>query len=314
MSAVTGIHHVTAMASRPQANLDFYVGTLGMRLVKRSVNQDDPGTYHFFYADGAGTPGTDLTFFPWLHIAPPRRGSAEIAEVSLTVPVGSLSEWRARLTRAGVSDVTEATRFGERSLAFSDPDGLPVVLVESAASRDFTPWEGGGVGVSEQVRGLHAVRIRVRDLGPTRAVLTELLGLADAGQEDGWTRFAAAGGGPGTWVDVLETPDTPPARLGRGSIHHVAWRVPDDATQAQVRDALARAGLQPTPVIDRFWFRSVYFQEPGGTIFEIATDGPGFAVDEAPERLGETLVLPPWLEPHRSRIEAVLPPVELPMA
>lgn len=314
MSAVTGIHHVTAMASRPQPNLDFYVGRLGMRLVKRSVNQDDPGTYHLFYADGAGTPGTDLTFFPWLHIAPPRRGSAEIAEVALAIPPDTRGAWRARLERAGASGLEEGDRFGERALSFADPDGLPVVLVESDDARDFVPWARGPVDEAEQVRGLHAVRVRVRDAAPTRAVLTDVMGLVEVGHEDGWVRFAAGDGGSGTLIDVREDTDAPPARLGRGSIHHVAWRVPDDPAQAAVRQALLREGLQPTPVIDRFWFRSVYFQEPGGTIFEIATDGPGFAVDEDTERLGETLVLPPWLEADRPRIEAVLPPIEMPVS
>lgn len=312
---VHGIHHVTAMASRPQPNLDFYVGVLGMRLVKRSVNQDDPGTYHLFYADGEGNPGSDLTFFPWPHLARGRDGPGQTSEVPLAVGRGTLEYWKDRLKAAGVEGAEVGERFGEHVLTFSDPDGLALALVQTRGERPFAVWEDGPVPEEAQIRGIHAVRIEVTDLGPTRDVLTGVLGFEGIGAEGDWHRFVApAAGDPssrssdsGAIVEVRAVPGSGPAALGRGRVHHVAWRVPDDAAQLAVRSRVIQAGLHPTPVIDRFWFRSVYFREPGGVLYELATDGPGFAVDEDPARLGETLVLPPWLEARREAIEASLP-------
>lgn len=311
---VHGIHHLTAIAGDPQTNLEFYTGVLGMRLVKRSVNQDDPGTYHFFYADAEGHPGTDLTFFPWPHAHRGRKGAGQIVEVALAVPPGSLAYWHERLLAHGVRPGPVESRFGESALPFEDPDGMGVALVESegALQRPFTPWAAGPVPAAYQVRGVHSVRLWQRRLAPSARLLTEVLGFEAQGQEDGWHRFAVEGGGPGCYVDIREVPGAPPGSWGPGVIHHVAWRVRDDAEQRQVRTRVEVAGCRPTPVIDRFWFKSVYFQEPGGVIYELATDGPGFAVDEERDRLGERLVLPPWLEPHRARIESALPPVALP--
>lgn len=313
MRSVTGLHHVTAIAGPAQENLDFYSGVLGMRLVKRSVNQDDPGTYHLFYADAAGHPGTDLTFFPWAHLAPPRPGHGTASEVSLAVPPGALDYWGPRLERYGAALGAATVRFGERTLPLRDPHGLALALVESASAmaRRFEPWEGSPVPVAHQVRGLHGARLRERELGATTRLLAEALGFRPLASEGSWHRWAVGDGGSGTWVDLAEAPGERRGAWGVGAVHHLAWRVDDAAHQLDVR-ARVETLAQPTPVIDRFWFRSVYFKEPGGVLFELATEGPGFAVDEAPAHLGETLVLPPWLEAQRDEIERVLPPLTAP--
>jgi glyoxalase family protein len=312
MSVVTGLHHVTAIAGDPQENLDFYVGRLGMRLVKRSVNQDVPGTYHLFYADGVGHPGTDLTFFPWPDMPPGRQGVGHTVEVALAVPANSLQWWESRLREAGHEVSAVETRFGEQALPLRDPHGLPLALVETAAAREFTPWDASPVPAERQIRGLHGVRLLARHLAPTASFLTDGLGFRAAGEENGWQRYAAGEGGSGRVLDVGATADGPGGEWGVGSVHHIAWRVPDDAEEAAAQRRILEAGRRPTEVIDRFWFKSVYFTEPGGALFEIATDGPGFSVDESPAELGTTLVLPPWLEPRRRAIEAGLPPLRLP--
>jgi glyoxalase family protein len=309
---VNGLHHITAIAGPAQENLDFYAGVLGMRLVKRSVNQDDPGTYHLFYADAEATPGTDLTFFPWAHMAPPRIGHGLAVEVGLEVPSGSLTFWGERLERYGARLGAIETRFGERVLPVIDPHGLQLTLVEHGAGpqRRFTPWDGSTVPAERQVRGLHGARVWERDAAPTEAFLVEALGFTRLATEHGWTRYGFDGAAG--VLDVRETPAERRGAWGVGSVHHLAWRVDDDEHQRIVRDSVGQAGGRATPVIDRFWFKSVYFKEPGGVLFEIATDGPGFAVDEEPAHLGESLVLPPWLETARSQIERVLPPLTMP--
>lgn len=304
---VLGIHHVTAIAGDAQANLDFYTRVLGLRLVKRSVNQDAPTTYHLFYADAAGTPGTDITFFPWPEMGPGRPGAGLAEEIPFAVPPGSLAWWAAWLDRHAVARTGAATRFGEPTLAFADPHGLRLALVETADPRPFVPWPAGPVPEAHQIRGMHAVRLVVRDAGPTARLLTDVLGFARAGEDGGWTRYAAAGGGSGTFAELRSEPGARLGAWGAGAVHHVAWRVPDAAAELAVRAAVAGAGLRPTETIDRFWFQSVYFREPGGVLFELATDGPGFARDEDAARLGERLILPPWLEPRRVEIEAALP-------
>ena len=309
MSRVTGLHHVTVIAGDPQQNLEFYTGVLGMKLVKMSVNQDVPDTYHLFYADGEGHAGTDLTFFPWPQMPAGRRGIGLTNEVALAVPAGSLAFWAERLRAAGVDAGAPVVRFGERALLFDDPHGLALALVETADPREFTPWTEGPVAPELQVRGLHGVRMAERELEPTARFLVEGLGMVAVGEEDGWHRFATGEAGSGRVVDVQVLPGAPRGTWGVGSVHHVAWRVPDDETELAVRERARRAGAQPTPVIDRFWFRSVYFKEPGGALFELATDGPGFAVDESADALGERLILPPWLEPQRAEIERALPPL-----
>jgi glyoxalase family protein len=314
METVGGLHHVTAIAGPPQENVDFYAGILGMRLVKRSVNQDDPGTYHLFYADAQGHPGTDLTFFPWTNSAPMRHGHGLAVEVTLAVPAGSLDYWGQRLEQYGASFGSIDRRFGEPVLPFKDVHGMAVALVETADApgREFTPWAESPIPVERQIRGLHGARLLERDVASTAEFLTGTLGFVDAGTEGGWQRFTVRGGGSGRFVDVHAAPELRRGQWGIGSIHHLAWRAADDAHETMLREAVERAGRRPTPVIDRFWFKSVYFLEPGGVLFEVATDGPGFAVDEAPEHLGESLVLPPWLESHREHIAGALPPLRLP--
>jgi glyoxalase family protein len=314
MHSVTGLHHVTAIAGPAQENLDFYAGVLGMRLVKKSVNQDDPATYHLFYADAEGRPGTDLTFFPWSHLAPSRDGHGLAVEVSLAIPASSLSYWASRLAHYGVTTAPVERRFGASVIPATDPHGLRVTLVEAAGAdtRPFTPWDLSPVPPERQIRGLESARLREHALQPTTAFLTEVLGFERVGEENGWQRYGVNGGGSGAYVDIQAAPGAHRGAWGVGSIHHIAWRVDDDDHQSEVRARVDTAGRRPTPVIDRFWFRSVYFLEPGGVLFELATDGPGFAVDEDPAHLGEALVLPPWLEAHRAQIEAVLPALHLP--
>ncbi|MCW5882019.1 MAG: ring-cleaving dioxygenase [Anaerolineae bacterium] len=311
-STVHGIHHVTCIAGPPQRNVDFYVGVLGLRLVKRSVNQDAPDTYHLFYADGVGTPGTDITFFPWPAMEPVQLGIGLTVEIPFAVRPGSLAYWQDRLAQAGVATDPVETRFGELTLPFRDPDGLGLALTETADGRDWTPWRAGPVPEAHQLRGMHTVRLWERQLTPTEMLLTQRLGFVAAGEEDGWRRYAVDGGGSGRLVDVREMPGERRGRWGTGGVHHVAWRTHDAAEEMAVREGVAQGGLRPTALIDRFWFESVYFKEPGGVLFELATDGPGFDRDEDMAHLGETLILPPWLEPHRRDIEAVLPPLTMP--
>ena len=309
MSHITGIHHITAIAGNAQENLDFYTGVLGMRLVKKSVNQDVVNTYHLFYADGEAHPGTDLTFFPWPDAPPAVRGIGLGAEISLAIPEGSLGFWQERLTRYGALLGNVEQRRGNRVLPVTDPHGQPLSLVETSDPREFSPWEKSPVPAASQILGLDAVRLLERDAGPTAEFLTATLGFTDFGEERGWHRFGVGKGGSGQHLEIRAEPETRRGQWGVGSMHHVAWRVPDDAAQLAVRAAVADARRRPTDVIDRFWFRSVYFMEPGGVLFEVATDGPGFTVDEDLATLGERLVLPPWLETHRAAIERELPPL-----
>jgi glyoxalase family protein len=314
MSNITGIHHVTAISGPAQENLDFYSGILGMRLVKRSVNQDDPTTYHLFYADAEGHAGSDLTFFPWADMPRGRDGTGLTNEVSLAVPTGSLAYWAERLAHHGVKVGAQETRFGERVLPFTDVHGLALALVETADPREFTPWAGSPVPVEYQIRGLHTVRISERALALTERLLTNGMGFTLFAEENGWRRYALGAGGSGHVLDVQELPGVARGAWGTGRVHHVAWRVPNDKAHLAAREQIRVAGAQPTDVIDRFWFKSVYFGEPGGALFELATDGPGFGIDESTESLGNRLILPPWLEPHRAEIELALPPLVTPAA
>ncbi len=309
---VHGIHHVTAISGDAQENLDFYAGVLGMRLVKKSINQDDPSTYHLFYADAEGHPGSDLTFFPWAHLAPSRKGVGLTTEVPLAVPVGSLEYWQERLMRYGTFLGALENRFGERSLTLSDPHGLELALVESDDARAFTPWEQSPVPVDKQIRGIHSVRLWERDLAKTTEFVTTIMGFSHIASENGWHRFGVAGAGSGKLLELREVPGGQRGQWGTGSVHHVAWRMPDEASELALRQQVEEAGRRPSPLIDRFWFKSVYFMEPGGVLFELATDGPGFTVDEDVAHLGEQLILPPWYEPQRPQIEAALPPLTAP--
>ncbi len=308
---VHGLHHVTAIAGDARENLHFYTKVLGMRLVKRSVNQDAPGTYHLFYADAVGTPGTDITFFPWPEMQRAQDGAGQIVHVSLAVPEDALDYWRKRLGEHEVGVIEEAEHFGEAAIEFRDPHGLSLALVAASTDRPFVAWDASPVPVEYQVRGLHAVRSIVNDLAPTRLLLEEVLGFHYVGKDESRHRFAAADGDvSGQYIDVQVDPDAGAGAWGTGGVHHVAWRVPDDESLISLRRTISGRGFAPSPQIDRFWFHSVYFKEPGGVLFELATDGPGFDRDEDLDALGETLILPPWLEPQRAAIEAALPDLD----
>ncbi len=310
MSDITGIHHVTAICGDARENLDFYTRVLGMRLVKKSVNQDDPGTYHLFYADADGHPGTDLTFFPFRNSPPGKLGHGLGVEIALAIPRGTLDYWRDHLTSGGANVGGSETRRGDHAITLVDPHGQRLALVETKDERLFRAWDKSPIPADKQIVGLHAVRAWERELASTAAFLTGTLGFTDFGAEDGWQRFGVGDGGSGKHIELKEMPSSARGHWGVGTMHHVAWRVADDETELRVRERIDAAHRRPTEVIDRFWFHSVYFLEPGGVLFELATDGPGFTADEALDHLGEQLVLPPWLEPHRAEIERALPPLE----
>ncbi len=305
-----GIHHVTAVAGEPQRNVDFYREVLGLRMIKQTVNFDAPDTYHLYYGDEVGHPGTVLTFFPWPGSPSGRRGTGQATATAFTVPPGSIGWWRDRLAALGIGVTEPVTRFDEEVVAFEDPDGLLLELVAHKGAVAEPPQDGPVPG-EHAVRGFHAVTMTEEGFEATAHVLAGTLGFHVVGEEAGRTRFAVGDGGAGQLVDVVPHPDAPRGLVAAGTVHHVAWRAPDEETQAAWREEIAEAGLDVTPVIDRKYFRSIYFREPGGVLFEIATDAPGFTVDEPAERLGETLQLPPWLEPRRAEIAASLPPLEV---
>ncbi|MCA0317507.1 MAG: ring-cleaving dioxygenase [Proteobacteria bacterium] len=303
-----GIHHVTAISGPARRNVDFYVGTLGMRLVKKTVNFDDPGTYHLYYGDESGQPGTILTFFPWEHASPGRIGIGQTQETMLRVPEGSLGWWAQRFVEKGVPHETITRRFGETVLPFSDPDGMKLSLVCVAGIGDEPGWAGGGIPGEHAIRGFHGVSLLVDEGSRTGAILSDVFGLAEAGREGTTVRYRAADTAIGGIVDVRSAGGFLPGREGAGSVHHIAFRAADDAEQAAMVKRLTEThGQRVTAQRDRNYFRSVYFREPGGVLFEIATDEPGFSVDEPVASLGEGLKLPPQYEAQRSRIEAVLP-------
>lgn len=317
---LTGLHHVTAITARAAQNVDFYTQVLGLRLVKKTVNQDDVSAYHLFYADAVGSPGTDVTFFDWPHVVQNRNGAGSIAEIGLRVPDReSLDWWAQRLTQAGVDHQGVVEEAGRTLMRFSDPEGQALALVnDEGAPGGGTPWERSSVPTKHGIRGLNSVKLMVEILEPTASALTEVMGFrrvrevpSDDNPDASIVVFETGRGGPGTEVHVEAGPHLPPGRLGRGGVHHVAFRTPNDEEQVQWRQRIRQAGLRVTDIIDRYYFKSIYFREPGGILFEIATDGPGFAVDEDVEHLGEQLALPPFLEPHREQIEANLHPLEV---
>ncbi len=318
IQGVFGIHHVTAIAGDPQANLDFYAGVLGLRLVKKTVNYDDPATWHFYYGDEAGSPGSILTFFPWGRRAfRGRVGVGQLTEIALAVPAPSLAFWRGRLAFFGVEAARFESGFGEEGLSFEDPDGIALQLVGLAdpAVQPETPPSPrpGGVPAEHVVRGIHRVLLCEAEAERTMRFLETLLGFHAASEEGQSVRLAAGVGGSGTLAEVVRAPEGPPGAMGVGAVHHVAWRAADDTHQLALRRRLVEGGAGVTPVIDRTYFHSVYFHEPGGVLFEVATDPPGFTVDEPMERLGSALRLPPWLEERRGRIEQALPAVSVPV-
>ena len=303
-----GIHHVTAIAGPAARNAAFYTRTLGLRLVKKTVNFDDPGTYHLYYGDELGRPGTILTFFPWEHAAPGRLGIGQAQETMFTVPVGAMNWWQDRLATAGVSLRELGQRFGEPVLGFQDPDGMQLALVGRAGVEAAPGWSNGSIPAEHAIRGFHGVSLLQADAGPTAAILNDVFGLAETAREGTVVRFATPDTALGGIVDIEVTDSFVPGRMGGGSVHHIAFRAADDAEQARMVERLAQHhGIQTTEQKDRNYFRSVYFREPGGILFEIATDEPGFAADEPVASLGQALKLPRFLERHRQEIETALP-------
>lgn len=309
---IHGIHHVTAIASDPQQNLDFYTAVLGLRLVKLTVNFDDPATYHFYYGDELGHPGTILTFFPWPGARRGRPGNGQVAVVSFAVPEGSLGYWQGRLQQQGVMVGELSKRFEEEALVFLDPDGLQLELVAHPAAQAQAAWADGPVPAEHALRGFYSVTLWEESLDRTAKLLTETLGFRSVQAAGSRSRFATNSDGVGTLVDIIHRPHGESGSGGAGSVHHVAWRTPDDEEQLDWQQVIAGLKLYVTSVMDRQYFHSIYFREPGGVLFEIATDPPGFTWDEAPEALGSHLKLPPWLEPQRAQIESLLPPLRLP--
>ncbi len=326
--AVHGIHHVTAIAADPQENLDFYSGVLGLRLVKKTVNYDDPGTYHLYYGDAEGSPGSILTFFIWSStkrgtgageastVPRGRPGVGQPTAISFSAPAGSLVFWRDRLASSGIETKHLKRRFDEEVLAVRDPDGIELELVgledggDAGAARAV--WAADGIPAEHALRGLHSVLLSEEGYERTAALMIDLLGFRFVAERQNIYRYEAGEGGPGTFVDVACLPTGYPGTMGVGAIHHVAWRAAADAGQLALRERLVRGGVNVTPVIDRTYFHSIYFREPGNVLFEVATDPPGFSVDEPPDRLGGGLMLPAWLERYRERIERVLPAVRAP--
>lgn len=310
--ALAGLHHVTAIASQPQRNLDFWAGVLALRLVKQTVNFDDPTSYHLYYGDTHGTPGSVVTFFPWVErplvpLPRGRRGTGQAVTVALSVPAGSLDAWVDRLVRADVDFDVPFRRFDEEVLAFTDPDGLRVELVAHDAPEARAGWPMGGVPEAQAFRGLRGVTLSLERYEATAAFLQEALGMRPAGEEAGRVRFVAGRGDAAARVDLRCQPEAAHGQTGVGSIHHVAWRTESPEALAAWRERLLARGSDVSPVMDRKYFSSIYFREPGGVLFEIATEAPGFTADESAERLGTALQLPAWLEPRRARLEATLP-------
>ena len=305
-----GLHHITAITGDAPRNLDFYAGVLGLRLVKKTVNFDDPGTYHFYFGDEAGSPGSILTFFPWEHAAPGRAGVGQAQITSFRVPEASIGYWTHRLVEKGVPHEAPQKRFGETVLAFKDPDGMSLALVGVAGSEQEAAWAAGEIPQEHAIRGFHGVTLLLSRRDETAAILTGVLGFEEIGMEGFVTRYRSKAAF-GSIVDIHEAEGFLPGRVGRGAVHHVAFRAANDAEQADMARKLVQAhGQDVTEQKDRNYFRSVYFREPGGVLFEIATDEPGFAVDEPVQSLGQSLKLPQFLEARRGDIEAVLPKLD----
>lgn len=302
-----GIHHITAFVRDAQATTDFYAGILGLRLVKKTINFDAPEVYHLYFGDEMGSPGTIITFFPWKDSRKGRIGGGQVGITSYAVPKGSYSFWKERLERFGV-EVQEANRFGETYLQFSDPDGLRNEIVERAEGKE-SGWSFGGVPADKAIKGFGGAVLLSTAPDRTAHVLGNVMGLQKIGEDAGYVRYRSHGD-LGNVIDLNGSP-VPYGGGGHGTVHHIAWRAKDDAEHARWRNHVEQSGFQPTPIVDRQYFNAIYFREEGGILFEIATDPPGFARDEEPERLGGKLMLPEWYEPHRPQIEAMLTPFEV---
>ncbi|HEY1095828.1 MAG TPA: ring-cleaving dioxygenase [Alphaproteobacteria bacterium] len=310
MNFTPGIHHITAMASDPKRNFDFYTKILGMRFIKKTVNYDDPTTYHFYFADKTGTPGTVLTFFPHPGLPRGKAGRGQAVEIAFAVPKSSLAFWIDRFHQKGIDYQGPEDRFGDRLIRITDPDGLFIELVGVDDVPSDNVWITDEIGADVAIRGFHGITLWVEDYTKTAALLTKHLGFQEAGMENSRYRYTTGKSGFGQVVDLRHLPGWERGRNGAGTIHHVAWRVGDDDSEVAVRDALAAEGFNITPVIDRNYFHSVYFREPNGVIFELATDAPGFAIDESVDELGHNLMLPPRYEAQRAEIVKILPVLE----
>lgn len=304
-----GIHHITAMAGDAQRNADFYVKSLGMRLVKKSVNQDEPGTYHLFYGNAEGSPGSGLTFFPWPMARQGKPGVGEAVKVALSVPSGSIGYWAEHFGEEGIDFDGPYDRFGQQAIGFKDPDLMKLELVFDNKVNQLPGWDQGTVPAEHGIRGFRGTTLSLKETEPTARVLKEIFGFEESETTANATHFTTDAPIGGSLI--IEEDEEKPSAGGRGIIHHVAFRAKDDDEQKEMRQKVIELGLHPTNVIDRHWFHSIYFQSPGGVLFEIATDGPGYDVDEDPDKLGQKLILPPWLESRREMIEKRLPEVNV---
>jgi glyoxalase family protein len=311
--SISGLHHVTAIASDPQRNLDFYVGLLGLRFVKRTVNFDDPGSYHFYFGDARGTPGTILTFFPWPGARRGIRGTGQIEATSFAIPANSVGYWLGRLKEQHVAAEKEANRFDEEVIRFTDPDGLLLELIATNFGDGVQPWTHSSVAPEYSIRGFHSVSSALEGYERTAKLLTESFGYRSVEQSGNRFRFAASGdANAGRTIDLLCMPESQPGNVAAGTVHHIAFRARTDEEQGEWREHLIELGYNVSPVMDRTYFHSIYFREPGGVLFEIATDPPGFTLDENLDELGAHLRVPPWLESARAEIEKILPPIRVP--
>ena len=310
-ASVPGIHHVTAITADVQKNVDFYVTVLGLRFIKQTVNFDVPDTYHLYFGDYVGTPGSAMTFFGWPHLPWRAQGTGQVMTVAFAVPPASLGFWSERLSRLGVEAVSEQ-RFGRDVLAFPDADRIQVALVGEASDDRWAPWEGGPVPERHAIRSFHSVELAVAEEEPTARFLLETMGFRETGREGARVEFETGDGGPTAFAHVRVAPELHRGEEATGTVHHVAWRAFDYEHELAWRETVLDAGADVTPVIERKYFRSIYFREPGGVLFEIATDQPGFTVDEPAHALGSGLQLPAWHEHTRPDLEINLPPIQVP--
>jgi glyoxalase family protein len=307
---INGLHHVTALASDPQKNIDFYTGFLGLRLVKQTINFDSPDTYHFYFGDAKGNPGTIMTFFPFPDAMRGRKGTGQLTVTAFSIAPSALNFWLDRLTEYNIPYQGPASRFTEEVISLEDPDGLTLELV--ADERDTrTGWQTDQISAGNAVKGFHSVTLSEEGYERTAGLLTSVLEYRPVAEKGSRFRYEVGTGGPGTLVDIVCQPDSRPGVMGAGTVHHLAFRTSSDESQLALRKKLSDLHYNVSPVMDRQYFHSIYFREPGNILFEIATDPPGFALDETPESLGNTLKLPPWLEPSRDQIQAALPPIRL---
>jgi glyoxalase family protein len=306
-----GIHHVTSITGDVQKCVDFYVSVLGLRFVKKSINQDMPDTYHIYFGDYVGSPGTAMTFFGWPSWPQRRMGSGQVTTVSFSIPQKARDFWISRLRNLGVQSSAK-TRFDADAIVVTDPDGIELELIAASTNQPWVPWQDGPIDEDHAIRGFHSVTMTVAEATATSDLLVKTMGFHKSGQDGRRTRFETGRGGPHSILDVVESPEGPVGEESIGTVHHVAWRANDAAHQSEWREALVKAGRNVTPVIDRYYFKSIYYREPGGVLFEIATDGPGFTADEKAEDLGSSLSLPPWFQVRRDRLDETLPPIVVP--